>query len=175
MQRSAGHWWSISRGAREVACMREVSGRRPVVCATVVFSLRGCGDSLDRLFLDQCAGNLVMRRLPCQSREAGCRRALPYQLLDVRRAIAVVRVPRAISAIPFVVALWVRRPSRWTHVECLSQPGLKFRRRLNEHPDSPSPQPWLARLCRALLAIYSLISRARPIAARYSFLITTWT
>jgi hypothetical protein len=99
--------------------MRELSGRRPRVCATSVFSLRVCGNPLDRLVLDQRAGDLVTRRLPCQAREAGCRGALPYELLDVRRAIAVVPVPGVVGAIPFVGALWIRRPGRWTHPECL--------------------------------------------------------
>jgi hypothetical protein len=58
---------------------RQTSARLPVC------SLRVCGNPLDRLVLDRRAGDLVTRRLPCQSREAGCRGALPYELLDVRR------------------------------------------------------------------------------------------
>jgi hypothetical protein len=99
--------------------MREVSGRRPRVCATSAFSFRVCGNPFDRLVLDQRAGDLVTRRLPCQSREAGCRGALPYELLDVRRAIAVVPVPRVVGAIPFVGALWICRPGPWTDPECI--------------------------------------------------------
>jgi hypothetical protein len=91
--------------------------------STGVFSLRVCANPLDRLVLDQRAGDLVTRTLPCQSREAGCRGAFPYEPLDVRRAIAVVPVPRVVGAIPFVGALWIRRPGRWTHPECLPGHG----------------------------------------------------
>ena len=52
------------RGAPELAGMREVSGRRPRVCATSVFFLRVCGNPLDRLVLDQRAGDLVTPGFP---------------------------------------------------------------------------------------------------------------
>jgi hypothetical protein len=113
LQRSSGYRWSISRGAPELAWFQAdvCSSVLPLCSPFEAAGIPSIGWSSTNAPVTLSRAGFPVSLVKPTAVEPPVRAS--------RRTPGDIPVPRVVGAIPFVGALWVRRPGRWTHAECL--------------------------------------------------------